>query len=69
MRLAFLLPFLFLSFAFSDLLKPDSATLRTIHVLFEWEQEPDAVEYNIQASNSISFNNLWLKRKRSAVLD
>ena len=48
------------SLAFSDLLKPDSATLRTIHVLFEWEQEPDAVEYNIQASNSISFNNLYI---------
>ena len=48
------------SLAFSDLLKPDSATLTTIHVLFEWEQEPDAVEYNIQASNSISFNNLYI---------
>ena len=50
----------FVSFVFSDLLKPDSATLTTIHVLFEWEQEPDAVEYNIQASNSISFNNLYI---------
>ena len=68
MRPAFLLPFLFLSFAFSDLLKPDSATLRTIHVLFEWEQEPDAVEYNIQASNSISFNNLYINTNTESVV-
>ena len=56
----FLIILSLVSLAFSDLLKPDSATLTTIHVLFEWEQEPDAVEYNIQASNSISFNNLYI---------
>ena len=48
----------FVSFVFSDLLKPDSATLRTIHVLFEWNQEVDAVGYNFQISTNDSFNNL-----------
>ena len=57
MRYLLIISTLFLSLAFSDLLKPYNQTLRTIHVLFEWEQEPEAVEYNIQASNSSSFNS------------
>ena len=39
------------SFLFSNLLKPEYAdTLSSIHILFEWDQEPDAIEYNIQIS-------------------
>ena len=56
------------SLAFSDLLKPDTANLRTIHVLFEWDQEPDAVSYNIQASNSNSFNNLYINTNISSTM-
>ena len=32
--------------------------LNHIHIYFEWEQEPDAVSYNIQVSDQQSFNNL-----------
>ena len=34
--------------------------LNYIHVLFEWDQEPDAGLYNLQVSNSESFNNVIL---------
>tara|TARA_B100002051_G_C16736693_1_gene641675 strand:- start:1200 stop:3119 length:1920 start_codon:yes stop_codon:yes gene_type:complete len=41
------------SICFADLLKPtDNAYLRATHILFEWEQEPDAIEYNIKVFNS-----------------
>ena len=50
-----------ISFLFSDLLKPENqATLSAVHILFEWEQEPDAIEYNIQISNDESFENIIL---------
>ena len=42
--------FLFLvifSISYADLLNPEG-NLRTVHVLFEWEQEPDAVSYNLR---------------------
>ena len=28
------------------------------HILFEWDQEPDAISYNLQLSNQQSFNNM-----------
>ena len=56
------------SLAFSDLLKPDNGILRTTHVLFEWDQEPDAIEYNIQASNSNSFNNLYIDTNTTSIV-
>mgnify|MGYP001808575410 CR=1 FL=1 len=41
---------IFTSFALADLIKPDNnAELRTIHILFEWEQEPNAIAYNLRA--------------------
>jgi len=47
------------SLVFSDIIKPEFAEdLRTTHVLFEWEQEPDAIEYNLQISDSFTFNNI-----------
>ena len=55
----FIFIMLLISFSFSDLIRPVNENLRTIHVYFEWEQEADAVEYNIQASNSLSFNSLY----------
>ena len=48
-----------ISALFADIIKPEFAEdLRTIHVLFEWEQEPDAIEYNLQISDSFTFNNI-----------
>ena len=45
----------------AELIKPENLdTLSTIHVLFEWNQEPDAIGYNIQISHSNNFNELLL---------
>ena len=42
---------LLISLLKADLLTPkDGTTLSKIHVLFEWEQEPNAIEYNFQIS-------------------
>ena len=53
---------LILNFLFADLLKPENATnLSTIHILFEWEQEPNAIGYNIQISGDEVFENQGVK--------
>ena len=41
--------------------------LNSIHILFEWDQEPDAIEYNLQISNSDSFNNILLDKNDSQI--
>ncbi|MAX13468.1 MAG: hypothetical protein CMG11_05385 [Candidatus Marinimicrobia bacterium] len=47
------------SMALSDLIKPSlSESLRATHVLFEWEQEPDANGYTLQVSDTESFSDL-----------
>ena len=52
---------LLISLLKADLLTPkDGTTLSKIHVLFEWEQEPNAIEYNFQISNTITFNEILL---------
>ena len=59
----YIIPFLFLlnAIAFGNLICPaNGVELNYIHVIFEWEQEPDAMVYNLQASTSLSFNNLLL---------
>ena len=44
---------------FGALIRPsDNSQLNYIHVLFEWEQVPDAAEYVIQISNDVDFNNV-----------
>ena len=49
------------SFIYAGLNKPSAGeNLRYIHILFEWDQEPDAISYNLQSSSSTSFNNLIL---------
>ena len=48
-------------FTFGALILPSAGQeLNYVHVLFEWEQEPDAVSYNLQASNQQFFNNIIL---------
>ena len=45
----------------ADLLTPENLdTLSKIHVLFEWEQEPLAIEYNLQISDTETFNQILL---------
>ena len=54
MRLVFLS--LFFSFSISELIMPENSdVLSKTHVLFQWEQEPYAVDYNIQISYSPLF--------------
>ena len=49
------------SFIYAGLNKPSAGeNLRYIHILFEWDQEPDAIGYNLQSSSNSSFNNLIL---------
>ena len=49
------------SFMYAGLNKPSAGeNLRYIHILFEWDQEPDAISYNLQSSSNSSFNNFIL---------
>jgi len=44
---------IFTSFALADLISPvNNSELRAIHILFEWEQEPNAIAYNLRVFNS-----------------
>jgi len=57
--------FLLIIFLFNSLnaglINPENLdTLSTIHVLFEWKQEPNALEYNLQIAPSNNFNQLLL---------
>jgi hypothetical protein len=59
----YIFPFLLLfnSLAFASLIRPaDGEELNYIHVFFVWEQQPDAMGYNLQASTQQFFNNLIL---------
>ena len=50
-------PILVLTFSicFSAVIKPENGSeLTYVHILFEWEQEPNAISYNLQVSNQIS---------------
>ncbi len=54
----FILYLIFISLSFGELLQPeDGNQLNYIHVLFEWEQEPDAVAYRIEISTDSNFSN------------
>ena len=51
----------FISILFPSLNRPeDGADLNFIHVLFEWDQEPDAIGYNLQVSESSTFNSILI---------
>ena len=48
MKRIFIIILSIISFVFGTLISPsDGDELNYIHILFEWEQQPDAVEYNI----------------------
>ena len=50
--------FLAFSFIYGGLITPeDGATLNHIHVLFEWEQIPEADHYQIQITEDFDFSN------------
>ena len=61
MKKYFIITSLLLSLLSAELIKPESSqTLNYRHVLFEWSQLPDAIEYNLQVSEQSNFNNLLL---------
>ena len=46
------------SWIFADLIHPHHGSeLSYIHVLFEWEQEEDAIAYNLQLDTSTSLSS------------
>jgi len=59
-KIIFLL-FIFYSLLFSALLHPENgANEKTIHILFEWNQIPNANYYNLQVSTQQSFNTMLI---------
>ncbi len=51
--------FSLINFIQASLITPiNNSNLNYIHVLFEWEQENDAVSYNFQLSIDETFSNL-----------
>ena len=61
MKKIFIITLSIISFVFGTLISPsDGDELNYIHILFEWEQQPDAIGYNLQVSTNEFFNNLIL---------
>ena len=61
MKKYFIITSLLLSTIAAELIKPENGeTLNYRYILFEWNQLPDAIEYNLQASEQSNFNNLLL---------
>ena len=59
MKNGLILFMLLCSFLRSDLILPsDGDFLKTVHIWFEWDQEPDASRYNLQISTEPSFNSI-----------
>ena len=55
----FLISILSISIAKSSLLSPpNQSTLNRIHILFEWEQYPEANNYQIQISKDTNFDEI-----------
>ena len=55
-KILFLVLFTFVK---SEMILPeDNEFLKTIHVWFEWDQEPDASQYNLQISSDEFFENI-----------
>jgi len=54
-----IITYFFLASLFAKQIRPvDGALLNSTHILFEWEQEPNATFYNFQLSNDIMFSNI-----------
>ena len=61
MKKIFIITLSIISFVFGTLISPsDGDELNYIHILFEWEQQPYAIGYNLQVSTNEVFNNLIL---------
>ena len=48
----------YISFAYGSLIAPeDGSFLNHTHILFEWEQVPSALSYDLQISEDINFSS------------
>ena len=57
------------SIIYAELIRPKNGSeLNYVHVLFEWEQEPDAIGYNLQVSNQMFFNDVILDVEESSTV-
>ena len=53
----------------AGLIKPENLdTLSKVHVLFEWKQEPDYIDYNIQISSFNNFSEILLDTNINSLL-
>ena len=49
----------YISFAYGSLIAPeDGSVLNHTHILFEWEQVPGALSYDLQISEDINFSSI-----------
>ena len=54
----YILFFIINSFLWAEMMRPsDGSSVSYTHILFEWQQEPEALEYEVQLSNSSSFSS------------
>ena len=57
------------AFSYAGLIRPDSdANLSYTYVPFEWDQEPDAISYNLQVSSQQSFDNIIVNIEESTTV-
>ena len=57
------------SLLWAGMIKPlDGASLNYTHILFEWDQVTDAVEYEIQLSTSSSFSSILSSGSTSSLI-
>ena len=69
MKISSIIFLIFNSIIHAGLIRPENdRTLNYLHVLFEWEQEPSAVAYNLQISNQSIFNNLLIDVELSSTI-
>ena len=60
---------IFNSIMHAELIRPENdRELNYLHILFEWDQEPGAIGYNLQISNQSIFNNLLLDVELSSTI-
>ena len=51
-----------ISLSYSELISPDNGTtLNHIHILFEWDQIPEALNYTLQISEDINFSSILVE--------
>ena len=64
-----LIQIVFISFSYCELVSPtDGSNLNQIHILFEWDQVPEAIEYDIQISQDTEFATIEDEIRTSSLI-